>query len=241
MKKGRFYAVSTGPGAADLLTLRACEILRKCGAIFYPKSEKNSRAFQTISSIIAASDDGSCGKIGKELIPANFSMGGNEENVYEKTAEKICTILDSGADAAFVALGDVSLYSTAGKISAFVKKAGFETEFCPGVTSFTAAACCTGKMLIDGSESATIIPGDAWFEGEKSRLKKELSLSGTKIIMKAGRHWAEIIALIEEKGLLENSYLVSNTSLPNEKVLFGSEILSAGKDAGYFSVLIINV
>ncbi len=229
--------MSVGPGAGDLLTFRAAEILRKCGAIFYPESGGKSRALQTISPLVTAHDGGG----NRKLIPVSFVMGGGEEKVYEKTAEKIRKVLESGVDAAFVSLGDVSIYSTAGKISAFLEKSGFKTEFCPGVTSFVASACSVGRMLADGSESAAIIPGDAWFEGENSRFQNELSLAGTKIIMKAGRHLMEIVRLIEEKGLLDSSYLVSNVSLPEEKIFFGKEILSAGKETGYFSVLIVKV
>ena len=39
MKKGKFYAVSTGAGSTELLTLKAIRILKGCEIIFYPEKQ----------------------------------------------------------------------------------------------------------------------------------------------------------------------------------------------------------
>ncbi len=50
---GIFYAVSTGSGNPENLTLGAIRALSSCAVIFYPQSEKNTIALDTISKIAA--------------------------------------------------------------------------------------------------------------------------------------------------------------------------------------------
>ena len=237
MKKSTFYAVSTGPGKGELLTLEAIRNLNECDIIFYPESKKNSVA---LSSILETKRiDFSK----KELIPCKFSMSGESgktSSEYEKIILECESFLREGKSVAMLSIGDVSLYSSAARTGRLIQAQGFDVKFIAGVNSFSQAACAANLSLCERDEKLSVIPADSFYE--KGKLKAELTGSGTKILMKAGKHLKKIIALISECDLIEKSFLVQKVSLPDEKIFFGKEMLEMSEsdfEKAYLSLIIV--
>ncbi|WP_407429515.1 precorrin-2 C(20)-methyltransferase [Treponema sp.] len=233
-----FYAVSTGPGNPEFVTLQALRVLRSCEIIFYPQSEKNTIALDTLKfleSEIELSE--------KTLVPCTFSMTSDKEksdSEYEKIASQCIQFLCDGKDVAMLSIGDVSLYSTALRTARLIKKAVFEVKFISGVNSFSAAACSASLSLCEKDEMLAIIPADSFFKDGK--LEEALTKEGTKVLMKMGRYLKEIIHLLEELNLIQNATLVQKASLNDEKIFHGKEIFSmteADFNNAYLSVIII--
>ena len=236
-ERSRFYAVSTGAGNPENLTLEAIRALKSCGVIFYPQSEKNTIALDTISQTCEI------GLSQKTLVPCRFSMTREEEKraaEYEKISSDCEDFLKSGKSAAFLSIGDVSLYSTAARLARKIKSHGFEVKFISGVNSFSAAACSAQISLAERDEKITVIPADAFFASGK--LKSALKDEGTKILMKMARHLKEIISLLNEENLIQNAVLAQKVSLPDEKIFKAEEILNLNEEDfknAYLSVMII--
>ncbi|WP_294427798.1 precorrin-2 C(20)-methyltransferase [uncultured Treponema sp.] len=237
-KSGIFYAVSCGAGNAELLTLQAVRVLKESEVIYYPQSERNSIALDAIKSLENEIDLPT-----KKLIPCIFSMTDSKtksDSEYEKIAAECADFLKSGKNVSMLSIGDVSLYSTAGRLSSIVKKAGFEVKFIAGVNSFSSASASFGLSLCEKNEPLTVLPADSFFK--ESKLKSALEGEGTKILMKMGRHLKEIISLLSEMDLIQYSLLVQKSSLPDEKTFFGNEILSMSPEDfenAYLSLIII--
>ena len=223
---GRLYGVSVGPGDPQLMTLKAVNIIEKCGVIAVPRtSGESSLALSIAEQAVDLS--------GKRKLYFEFPMTADREECeknYSAIADKLCGELENN-DAAFLTLGDISVYSTFSHIGSLVEKRGFEVEICAGVTSFCAAAALLGEPLCLGSEELHIIPyscGD---------IEKVLELGGTKVIMKAGRRAEELIELIKAKGLSECTKIVSDCGLADEKVYHSADII--GDELGYFTLFIV--
>ena len=237
MKKGKFYAVSTGAGSTELLTLKAIRILRGCEIIFYPESGKNTIALDSIFH------DTGIDFHQKTLVPCHFSMSGNPEKTileYEHIASKCEEYMNIGKDVAMLSIGDVTLYSTAARTASLIKKHGFDIEFSAGVNSFSQAACSASLSLCETDEKLTVIPGDSYYTNGK--IKAALTDEGTKILMKMGRHLKEIISILDELDLIQNATLVQKASLPEEKIFFGKELLHMSEkdfESAYLSIIIL--
>ena len=237
MEKGIFYPVSTGPGSAEMLTLQAVRILRDCEIIFFPESEKNTLALDSISQISGLDLSK------KTLIPCHFSMTTDKEKSaaeYEKIARECQSFLNKGKSIAMLSIGDVTLYSTAARTAILIQSQGFDVKFIPGVNSFSAAASSALISLCEKDEKLTIIPGDAFYT--EGKLEGALKDDGKKVLMKMGRHLREIISIIEEYKLIQNAILVQKASLPEEKIFRGKEILLMTEDdfeGAYLSVMIV--
>ena len=89
-------------------------------------------------------------------------------------------VLDAGKDAAFLTLGDPTVYATSMYIHQRIAGMGYRTSIVSGVPSFCAAAAKLDVSLGEKQEQIHIIP--ASYDVEAA-----MQLPGTKILMKAGK------------------------------------------------------
>ncbi len=240
--KGTFYSVSTGPGDSELLTLQAVHILKNCPVIFCPEtlSEKNKQsskniAWDTVNKVVNLKD--------KTVKFFSFTMEKEPlqaRQTYKKAASQCIEYLTKGLDVAFISIGDVSLYSTAGHVASIIKNGGFSVRYIAGVTSFSQAACAASLDLAGRDSKVTIIPGDAYINN--GELDNILESDGTKIIMKTHRYFKTLIDLIIEKNMCDRCYIVQKCSMKDERIYNGQEIKNLPPESyrdSYLSVIII--
>ena len=223
---GKLYGVSVGAGDPQLMTLRAVKILESCGVIAVPRT----KGVNTLALSIA---EQAADFSGKRILFLDFPMTRDKavlsEN-YDMIASQLCTELEKN-HVAVPTLGDISVYSTFSHIAERVEAHGFEAEICAGVTSFSAASAALKLPLCLGSEPFHVIPYDC---GE---LENMLKSRGTKVIMKCGRHWRELAELLSGIGLAEQTVIVENCGLPNEKIY--RSISEITDELSYFAVFIV--
>ena len=237
MPNGTFFAVSTGAGNSEQITLEALRTLRGCKVIFYPETECTTIALDSLNLMeeIDLSQ--------KTLRVCRFSMTRDAKksaNEYEQFKTECVSFLAEGKNVAFLSIGDVSLYSSAAHAARLVQELGFKVKFIAGVNSFSSAACSVALPLCERDESLTVIPADTFYMEEK--LTCALQTEGTKVLMKMARHLKEIISLLSDLDLIQNATLVQKASLSEEKIFRGEEILHLSEEDfknAYLSVLIV--
>ena len=230
-----FFAVSTGPARSDYLTLGAVKALNRCGTIFYPVTggEKHV-AFDCVREAVDVSR--------KNCIGMKFSMTTDEKKTsgeYDDFCAQVEKALVKG-DVAMVAIGDVSVYSTAARIGKMLRKKGVPVSFVSGVTSFCAAAGEFALDLAEADEGIRIVPGDAFFSAGK--IDSVLDDAGAKIFMKSPRHLKEIIDIALKKKPTDKLYLVQGAGYENKRLFSGRDLDNLPAevfDKAYMSVLIV--
>ncbi|MEG0779161.1 MAG: precorrin-2 C(20)-methyltransferase [Oscillospiraceae bacterium] len=225
LKQGIFYGVSVGPGDPELLTLQAVRVLDGCAVIAVPQTKSG----ETLALDIARQ---AVDLTGKTILPLAFTMARDEatrDAAHRAALAVLAPYLAAGQDVALLNLGDVSLYSTYGYLMALAQEAGYETVMLPGVPSFCAVAARLGIPLTRGNQPLHILPAGG------DDLTAQLSLSGTKVLMKAGGHMETLLAALEETGQRAQASMVENCGLPSEVV---SHRLTAG-DTGYFATIVV--
>lgn len=227
MKKGKLYGVSTGPGEAELITVKALKTIEKTPVIAAPRTKgENCMALDILKQVFDISK--------KEIIYLDFSMK-RDADILESThniqAAQIIEVLNRGLDVSMLNIGDASLFGTYCYIRDIVENEGYETEVIPGVTSFSAIAAKLGKSLTVMEAPLTIIPGDC------ENIEDYLSRPGTKVLMKSGRDLPAVKSAIEKAGLMENSSLVANCGLPTERVF--EKLSDSDDNEGYFATILI--
>lgn len=128
-------------------------------------------------------------------------------------------------------LGDVSIYATYGYLMELLQAKGYQTVMVPGVPSFCAVAARLGTSLTSIDKPLHIIPA-----GDEN-LERTLALSGTKVLMKAGKRIPKVIAALEEQNALDQASMVQNCGLENEIVYRNLQELKAS--AGYFATIVV--
>lgn len=150
------------------------------------------------------------------------------KKIHDMDADKVCELLKEGKKLVFLTLGDPSVYSTYMYLHKRILKMGYEAEMVPGISSFCAAASRINDSLAEKEEQIHIIP--ASYE-----IGKALELSGTKILMKAGRKLPELKRRLQ--GRSEKVIMIENCGMENEAVYQGAECIP--EEAGYYTLLIM--
>ncbi len=145
-KTGTVYLVGAGPGDPDLLTVRACELLREADLILYDNlSPPDVLAF--------ARTDAECRYVGKKR--AERVVTQEEINAWMVTAAR------AGKTTVRLKGGDPYVFGRGGEEAQQLARAGVPFEVVPGVTSALGAAAYAGMPLThrDFTQSVTMLTG----------------------------------------------------------------------------------
>ena len=232
---GTLYGIGVGPGDPELVTVKGARLLGRCRHIFVPKARTSgesvalsiARGFLTAQTQV------------HELV---FPMTSDRAELSQRwlaSAGKIVTVLEGGEDACFLTLGDPLLYSTyiylLRAVRARVPEARVVTV--PGITAFSSAAALTEFPVGEGKEPVTIIPT----ADDLENVRQALAAGGTVILMKIGRRLREILNLLEEADVINQSVFVSHAGMDNQRVETDLRRLSEeGPEVGYLSILLVH-
>jgi uroporphyrin-III C-methyltransferase len=208
--KGRVYLVGAGPGAPDLLTLRAAEILKRADVVFYDSLVH--------PQTLALSGDAT-------RIPVGKRSG------RRSTAQKFINkrLIDAARVHAVVVRlkgGDPLLFGRAQEEIDALRRAGVEFEVVPGVTAATAAAAELGVSLTRRGLSrhvAFVTPRAA--EGERSNDWAASVLAADTAVIYMGAGLAEEIgAELIRRGKSRTTpiALVERATLPEKRAFHGT-------------------
>lgn len=221
---GKLYGVGVGPGDPELLTLKAVKIIKQCRFIAVPQSKSGRQvALETCREYLTD----------KEVLHLAAPMTYDDEKLnqaYSENAQRLAEVLNKGEDAAFLTIGDPSVYSTYTYVERIVKQMGFATKVIPGVPSFCAAAAEAGVPLCERDELLHIIPASYDEENHKSNLQ------GNVVYMKSGKKLQKLIENLKEQNQLAESFLVENAGMKNQRVVM--DLHNLPEDISYLSLVI---
>ena len=131
------WFVGAGPGAPDLLTLRAARVLGEADVIVWARSLVDEAILEHA-------------KPGAELIASDNKTFDDVLAIYRRAAEE-------GLSVARVHSGDPTLYGTLHEQLGACRALGLEVEIVPGVSSLSAAAAALGQELTIPDVSQSLI------------------------------------------------------------------------------------
>ena len=222
MSTATLYGVGVGPGASDLITLRARDILQRVPVLALPRScdYGASKAWEIVMPLVGASAEAGGSRETQERLFLTFPMQKDPARLrpaWDKAFAAIGERLIAGRDVAFVSEGDPSLYST---FIYLQREAGrrwpdVRVEVVPGVSSIVAVPAVTGIPLADGQERVAILSGTCGFGDLVSVLRG----FDTIVLMKIGTHMPHIIAALRQEGLLDRAVYVAKATMAQQRVV----------------------
>lgn len=223
---GTLYGVGLGPGAPDLITLRAARLIEGAKVVAYPALVGGESFARSIAVDLISAD-------AKEIVmevPMTTERG-PAQAAYDVGAAQIAEALEAGQDVVVLCEGDPFFYGSFMYLYARLSDR-FICEVVPGVTSITACASVAGRPLVARNERLTVLPGPLPEDELRSRIAGAESVA----IMKVGRHLAKIRAVISELGLVEHATYIERATLQNQVVL---PLRDAPENAPYFSMILL--
>jgi len=208
--EGKIWLVGAGPGAEDLLTLRAQRVLMEADAIVY-----DALVPQAIVDM---------GRRDAERLSV-----GKRKNCHSKSQEEINRLLvDLGRQGKRVVRlksGDPLVYGRAGEEMAALREAGIAYEIVPGITSaFAAAADFDLPLTLRGVASSLIFTTGHDLTGKVLPDWASLAVSGATIAVYMGSSVAASVAeRLMGAGLSADTTVavIENASRADRKLLHG--------------------
>jgi uroporphyrin-III C-methyltransferase len=207
---GKVYLVGAGPGAPDLLTLRAARLLETADlvlhdALVHPETLALARRARRVA-------------VGKRHGRVSTDQRFIDRLLVEAARHHDVVVRLKG--------GDPMLFGRAQEELAALEAAGIEVEVVPGVTAALAAAATLRVSLTRRGLSrsvAFLTPRVGQGEGRSEWLAAALASDSIALYMAAGQSDAIAAALIAGgKAAATPVALVENASLPDERTSFAT-------------------
>lgn len=140
----KLVGIGVGPGAEDLITLRALHYLKRADHIFAPDNRGKTRAYDIVKDFI---DE-------EKVVFLDFPMGEDLRGVYEDTARLIDETTKEGEVSVLITLGDGTIYTTLLEVFHRDSLSDIRMELVPGIPAFLAG--------INGIVEALVKKGDSF-------------------------------------------------------------------------------
>jgi precorrin-2/cobalt-factor-2 C20-methyltransferase len=226
MPAGRLYGLGIGPGDPELITLKALRILQSAPVIAYPVSDGGKSLARSIVADYL-------GHAPLEL-PMHFPFKVEEsaQPYYDKAALALAEHLSRGQDVAVLCEGDPFFYGTF--MYLYTRLAGrFRSQVIPGVSSLMASASALEMPLTYRNDVFVVLPAMLPADVLTSRLAG----ADAAVIIKLGRHFPQVYAVLKEMGLLARARYVECATMPNQRIVPIDQVDPA--QVPYFSMIVI--
>ena len=228
---GRLYALGIGPGASDLLTVRAARILGKLDVLYAPAGRKggDSLALSIVREYLGEQTEIRC---------THFPMSADsaeKEAVWDDVAAALSAETLAGKQVGFITLGDAMLFSTWVFLLQRLGRPDW-LEIVPGVTSFAAIAARTQTPLAMEQQSLAVDSCTA----PEAEIKQALANHDSLVLMKVYGRFARVKALLADAGLLDRAVMMAEATLPGEQCWRQLAEVSDEQPLPYFSTILVN-
>lgn len=229
--KGCLYAIGTGPGSSDLITVRAARLLGRLDVLYAPAGKRggDSLALSIVREYLGAQV-----AIRERHFPMS-THGDEKEALWDQVAEELRQAVESGLQVGFVTLGDALLFST--WVFLLERLQGrIPMEVIPGVTSFACISALAQFPLAMEQQSLAIVS----CTGPEAALERALLQHECVVLMKVYGRFGRVRDLLSRLGLLPHALLMAEASLPGEQCFRQLQAVDGELSLPYFSTILVN-
>ncbi|MEW5859956.1 MAG: precorrin-2 C(20)-methyltransferase [Cyanobacteriota bacterium] len=232
MQSGILYGIGVGPGDPELITVKGLGILQRVPVVAFPAGlqGKPGIAQQMVAQWLNPS---------QVQLALTFPYVQETEiltQAWQAAAQQVWQSLKLGQDVAFVSEGDVSFYSTFTYLAQTLQQLHPEVvvQTVPGICSPLAAAAVLGIPLTIRAQRLVVLPA-IYTVGE---LEAVLEWADVVVLMKVSSVYEQVWKVLQQRGLLERSWVVERATLP-EQVIYAGLSDRPNLKLPYFSLLIV--
>ena len=237
MKKiGKIYGVGVGPGAIDLLSVRADKLVREAKYIaFFRKAGRAGHARQIASTLLSKDviELAMEYPITTEIPLSDQRYSEVLSEFYKKYSNKIISLSQTGIDLVILCEGDPFFYGSFMHIYSRVKDK-CPVEVVPAITGMSAAWTATDIPITWGDDILTVLMGTL----DQTTLENQLQDTNAAIIMKIGHNLPKIKKALERTGRFYDAFIVEYAAMDKQTVQRLSDYNT--ENAPYFSIIILH-
>ncbi|HXR55100.1 MAG TPA: precorrin-2 C(20)-methyltransferase [Acidimicrobiales bacterium] len=215
-KAARLTGIGVGPGDPALLTLGALDVLRRADRVVAPTTDPGTPG-RAESVVKAALPDLAVDRLVFDMSPEGSGGEAARAASHLEAARRLLPWLGDGEQVAFVTLGDPNIYSTFPSLVAALGRLGWHGEVAtvPGITAFQALAAATGTVLLDGTESLSLVTALDGTDHVAAALEDP---ERAIVVYKGGRHIGAVARLLAERDRLRGAVFGERLGLDDQRV-----------------------
>ena len=234
--KTLLYGVGLGPGAPDLMTVRAREIVLSADRlVHFCKLGRRGNARTTADAIIApdpAREIELAFPVTTEAEVGDPAYDGPIAAFYEEATERLAAEMAAGRTIAVLCDGDPFFYGSFMHLWRRLSHR-FPSEVVPGVTAMTGAWGEAGAPITWGDDVMTVLPGTL----PEAELARRLADTDAAVIMKLGRNLPKVRRALTAAGLAGRAIYVERATMERQVVARLTD--KADDEAPYFAMVLV--
>ena len=235
-EKTLLYGVGLGPGAPDLMTVRARDIILSADRlVHFCKRGRRGNARSTADAIIApdsAREIELAFPVTTEASVGEPDYDGPIAAFYEEAAERLAAEMQAGRSLAVLCDGDPFFYGSFMHLWRRLSQR-FPTEIVPGVTGMTGAWAEAGAPITWGDDVMTVLPGTL----PEAELARRRADTDAAVIMKLGRNLPKVRRALVAAGLEGRAIYVERATM--ERQVVARLVDKADDEAPYFAMVLV--
>ncbi|MFL1467110.1 precorrin-2 C(20)-methyltransferase [Marinobacter sp. HN1S83] len=235
MKKGTIYGVGLGPGAQDLMSVRADKLIRQVRHIaYFRKKGRKGHARSIVEGMLADSviELPMEYPVTTEIPVSDPRYNELLSGFYQFCVDHLTRLTQAGEDVVVLCEGDPFFYGSFMHLFTRLKDR-VPVSVVPGITGMSAAWTATGQPFTWGDDVMTVAMGTL----PEADLAQRIAETDALVVMKIGRNLAKVRRALDLAGRIDQAWLVEYAAMTEERVLPFRE---AGDIAPYFSILLIH-
>ena len=239
----KLTAVGLGPGDPELITIKGLRAIEAAQLIFVPRSTSGEQSLALRIAKPWLTPE-------QQVIELPLPMTRNADELvtaWQAAADQIGETFaamqqqrSEEATGVYLLLGDPLLYGTFIYIwhQLGERHDHIDIDIVPGITSFAATAAAVHYPLSTTSDRVAILP--ASYETDAAALRQLFTTYETVIFLKVGPVLPQILAALDEVGLLEAAVYAERVGMPEEEIVQGAAIRALhNQRRPYLSLLLV--
>ncbi len=229
---GTLWGVGVGPGAPDLLTLRAVNKIASADLVAYVQ---NAQGFSLSRHIARQVFENSSRNPDQQELSITLNMSKDRQLInsrYDQAAKEMAEFLATGKVVVFLCEGDPLFFGSFIYLQDRLQE-HYPCQVVPGISSLNCASAESGVPLTLLDENLAVVSSRSSDQDILNALEKFHSVA----ILKAGPALSRLLQLLEQAGRFEESIYLERLSHDDQKIVTDLSLL-VGNTGPYFSLLL---
>jgi len=236
MTLGTIYGLGLGPGAADLMTVRADRLLRAAKHLaFFRKVGRKGQARTIVDGLIPedATEFAMEYPVTTEIPLSVPRYNEILSRFYTDCTAHLRSLVEAGEDVVVLCEGDPFFYGSFMHLYIRLRD-DVPVEVVPAVTGMSAAWTATGDPVTWGDDVMTVVMGTL----PEEDLVHYMDSADAIVVMKIGRNIDKVRRALTRAGRFDAAWLVEYAAMDTQTVCPLAEV--GDKVTPYFSIVIVH-
>lgn len=235
MTSGTIYGVGLGPGAPDLMSLRADRLVRGARHIAYFRKPGRAGHARAIVERMLAPDVVEYPMeypVTTEIPLADPRYNEMLAGFYADCTAHLRALAEGGADVVVLCEGDPFFYGSFMHLQSRLKD-HVPVVVVPGITGMSGAWTATDQPITWGDDVLTVLMATL----PEDVLAEKIAATDALVVMKIGRNLPKLRRALAAAGRLDHAWLVEYAQMPGQRV---TRLAEAGDVTPYFAIVLVH-